>query len=230
MTELENVRQVTRDLNEWLGEMPYFPNTEYITVNADEIFVGGKPATHYLGYEIISPEYIKKTFKEIQNKFSNLQEIHILSSSTDGYVAPIRKERIATGGYAASELRPSLQHGNAAWCRIKLNDGTEGIWTYECYYGTFSDCAERCAQDTMRDLTNEKIPATRFILAIATKSKTKCTAAKKQNTKPVPQPETELKQTLRNTDLSKLAGKTVELNGYKIMIEKTKQDIITKGK
>ena len=42
--------------------------------------------------------------------------------------------------------------------------------------------------------------------------------------KTVPQPETTLKQALKNTDLSALAGKTVELNGYKIMIEQIKQN------
>lgn len=35
---------------------------------------------------------------------------------------------------------------------------------------------------------------------------------------------------LKNVDLSKLAGKTVELNGYKIVIEKIAQDTKVKGK
>ena len=35
---------------------------------------------------------------------------------------------------------------------------------------------------------------------------------------------------LKGVDLSKLAGKTVELNGYKIMIEKLAQDTKVKGK
>lgn len=227
MTELENVEQVTKDLNEWLGEMPYFPNTEYITINKDGIFVGGKPATHYLGYEINSPEYIKATFKEIQNKYSSLQEIHILSSSTSGYRPPIRKEGIGTGCYVASSLRPSIQHGNGLWCRIKLNDGTEGIWAYIDWYGTLACCAESAADHTIRLLSNEKYASTRFILAIATKSKTKRTAPKKQNKKHVIHPETEFKQKLQGTDLSKLVGKPVQLNGYKIIVEKiaeTKQN------
>ena len=48
--------------------------------------------------------------------------------------------------------------------------------------------------------------------------------------KPVPQPEMNLKRRLQGTDLSKLAGKTVELNGYKIVIKKLAQDTKVKGK
>lgn len=48
--------------------------------------------------------------------------------------------------------------------------------------------------------------------------------------KPVPQPETTLKQKLQGTDLSALAGKTVKLNGYEIIIRKIAQDTKIKGK
>ena len=48
--------------------MTDIPNTEYITIKSDGIFVGGKRATHYRGVEIGYRKSIKKNFQTIQNQ------------------------------------------------------------------------------------------------------------------------------------------------------------------
>jgi len=109
------------------------PNTEYITVNKDGIFVGGEPATHYLGQEIKNPEYVKIVFSCILEKLNpNVAEIHILSSTTKG--------KIHQPG------NPSPEHGIYEWCRVKFNDGMVTDWVmYGGQYKSVELCARDCA-------------------------------------------------------------------------------------
>ncbi|MBP5485611.1 MAG: hypothetical protein J6Y07_02795 [Alphaproteobacteria bacterium] len=107
------------------------PNTEYITINANGIFVGGKPATHYRGEEIQSSDFAISIFGSIQREINpNVQELHVLSSETRGH-------RAQTG-------KPSAKHGENAWYRVKFNDGTSD-WVFLSSQGSGPSCARICA-------------------------------------------------------------------------------------
>ena len=94
--------------------MSDIPNTEYVTVKADGIFVGGKPATHYRGMKIEWSEHIKKIFQDIQEKYPNIQEMRFLTSTTTG-------EFHATGN-------PVPGNGSNAWACVLFNDGYVSPW------------------------------------------------------------------------------------------------------
>ena len=100
-------------------------NTEYITVNANGIFVGGKPATTYRGEEINLPDSVHRDFAHIQTLNKNVAELHALSSETRG-------ERAKPGN-------PSGKHGPNTWCRVKFKNGKLGAWVFEGAY--FSVCS-----------------------------------------------------------------------------------------
>lgn len=108
------------------------PNTEYITINANGIFVGGKPATHYRGEKIESSDLAISIFGSIQREINpNVQELHVLSSETRG-------RRAQTGN-------PSAEPGENAWYRVKFNDGTISDWVYLASQGSGPSCARICA-------------------------------------------------------------------------------------
>lgn len=111
--------------------MTDIPNTEYITINKDGIFVGGKPATHYRGEEIYDIRCIKRRFSDIQKLNPDVAELHVLSSVTSG-------EYAKTGN-------PSHVHGPNEWCRIVWNDGTVGTWVFFYASSTVPLCASSCA-------------------------------------------------------------------------------------
>jgi hypothetical protein len=107
------------------------PNTEYITINANGIFVGGKPATHYRGEKIESSDLAISIFGSIQREINpNVQELHVLSSKTRG-------RRGQTG-------KPSAEPGENAWYRVKFNDGTSD-WVFLASQGSGPSCARICA-------------------------------------------------------------------------------------
>ncbi len=107
------------------------PNTEYITINANGIFVGGKPATHYRGEKIESSDLAISIFGSIQREINpNVQELHVLSSETRG-------RRAQTG-------KPSAKAGENAWYRVKFNDGTSD-WVFLASQGSAPSCARICA-------------------------------------------------------------------------------------
>jgi hypothetical protein len=111
--------------------MTDIPNTEYITVNKDGIFVGGKPAKKYRGQEIYDIDYVKLVFEWMQAQHANIAEFQIMSSKTRGVYAE-------TGNLSA-------EHGPNAWCRIVLNDSSAAPWGFNYTYGSAADCAHRCA-------------------------------------------------------------------------------------
>lgn len=111
--------------------MANIPNTEYITVNANGIFVGGKPAETYRGEHILFPGDVLKYFADIQKLNKNVAELHVLSSETSGEYAKVGN--------------PSGNHGRNAWCRVKFNDGRVASWVFDYARSSSANCANFCA-------------------------------------------------------------------------------------
>ena len=119
--------------------MADIPNTAYITVNANGIFVGGKPATTYRGVEISNiGGYVEDTFAWIQEQNSNITELHVMSSKTSGKCAKVGN--------------PSSEHGSNAWCRVKYNDGRVYSWVFVRAYTSATICANWCASHCATDV------------------------------------------------------------------------------
>ena len=93
--------------------MANIPNTEYITINKDGVFVGEKPATKYRGEDICWLLGLQKKFADIQRLNKNVAELHVLSSETCGE--------------SAKPGNPSGKHGLNAWCRVKFENGCVGL-------------------------------------------------------------------------------------------------------
>ncbi|MBO4582780.1 MAG: hypothetical protein J5714_01845 [Alphaproteobacteria bacterium] len=89
--------------------MPDIPDTEYITVKADGVFVGGKPATHYRGVKIGYRKSININFQDILKKYPNIQEMRFLTSET--------------GGVYHTNGNPVAENGSNAWACVKFDDG-----------------------------------------------------------------------------------------------------------
>ena len=94
--------------------MTHIPNTEYITINTNGIFVCGKPTATYRGTVIGFPESIQKNFQNIQKQYPNIKEMHFLTSKTTG-------EFYKTGN-------PVAEKGTNLWARVAFNDGYVGPW------------------------------------------------------------------------------------------------------
>ena len=101
--------------------MSEIPNTKYITINKDGLFVVDKPATCYRGKQIIAMDDIKENFVAIQKQNPN-----------------------AEGKYSKPST-PSGKFGRNAWCRVKLFDGRLGPWVFHYTYSSASECAGHCA-------------------------------------------------------------------------------------
>lgn len=111
--------------------MADIPNTEYITVKANGIFVGGKPATTYRGKTICYSNDVRESFADIQILNETVAELHVLSSETRGeYAEP---------------GNPSGKHGLNAWCRVKFENGNLGAWVFADTYSSAAVCARYCA-------------------------------------------------------------------------------------
>ena len=96
-------------------KMSNIPNTEYITIKKDGVFVGGQPATYYRGKKVHSQSLTTSYFLYIQEKFPIIEEFHVLSSKTDVKLYNINEQ-------------PSQQDGKYTWCRVKFTDGKTGNW------------------------------------------------------------------------------------------------------
>ena len=120
--------------------MTDIPNTEYITINKDGIFVGGKPAIKYRGKEIFDIRYVKRRFSDIQKEYPGVMELHVLSSETRG--------KYAEPG------SPSPIHGRYSWYRAKFNDGKTWAWVYSGDYGDAVSCAKLCAFNCVFHIKN----------------------------------------------------------------------------
>ena len=180
---------------------------QYITINANGISVGGKPATTYRGEEILLLNDVRKNFADIQRLNETVAELHVLSSETSGeYAEP---------------GNPSGKHGPNAWCRVKFNDGKIASWVFNYTYSSAAAfCAAFCASSCAYDVRNNADFRSAVFGLID-----------KRNTKTAIQPEKKSQNSeiekLKTVDLSKLVGKPVQLNGYEIVVKKiaeTKQN------
>ena len=111
--------------------MTDIPNTEYITINKDDVFVGGKPAIKYRGVEIAYIEDLWEQFEAIQKMHPDITEMHTLSSETRGEYGVVGN--------------PSTKHGPNAWCRAKFNNGRVSPWVLNMWYDSLNQCASLCA-------------------------------------------------------------------------------------
>lgn len=114
------------------------PNTEYVTINKEGIFVGGKPATRYHGYEMLALDKARKDFAKIQKIYTYVEELHI------GAFQGI-KPAYATPG------NPTGKSGLHAWCRAKFRNGDLGDWV-ACFSYPSDFLCGRCL---VEDCTNE---------------------------------------------------------------------------
>ena len=96
---------------------------------------------------------------------------------------------------------PSYKHGPHAWCRVRYNSGLLSGWIKVKKYYTAERCAKMCAYHSMYFLDND----TRFLHNLFS-YKPDVTAS--------------LVNVLQNANLFDYAGKPLEINGYRIMIEK----------
>ncbi len=113
--------------------MANIPNTEYITVNKDGIFVGGKPATTYRGEKIWNIDFVKRVFAWMQELNPEIEEFHIGA--------------FATRGEHAKPGNPDGLFGPNAWCRVKFKNGNLGAWVFHYTFGSAAYCARNCAND-----------------------------------------------------------------------------------
>ncbi len=172
--------------------MANIPNTEYITVNANGIFVGGKPATTYRGEKICNIDYVKRVFAWMQEQNPNIAEFHIGAFES-------------LGG-CAKPGNPDGAFGPNAWYRVKYKNGNLGAWVFDLTYSSAADCAYYCASNCAYGVR----PYASFRSAVFGKQNVN-TMAKPQNP--------ELKK-LEQVDFSKLPKSPIELNGYRILVEK----------
>ena len=111
--------------------MANIPNKRYITVNANGIFVGGKPATTYRGEYICGMQDVKNMFAWMQEQNPEIKEFHIGAFETLGeYVKP---------------GNPDGAFGPNAWCRVKYKNGKFGAWLFHYTSSSAASCAYFCA-------------------------------------------------------------------------------------
>lgn len=111
------------------------PNTEYITITRDGVFIGDQPATQYLGQDIYNLDKLPMLLAQgsVVMEFEHnigIKELHVLASETKGEYAEVGT--------------PSAMHGGSAWCRMVFNDGRASAWVC-CYANSASNCAQFCA-------------------------------------------------------------------------------------
>ena len=163
--------------------MKDIPNTKYITITADGIFVGGKPAIYYRGIKICDREGIKASFQAIHKKYPNIQEMHFLTSETTG-------EYLAQGN-------PVAKNGSCAWARTLFNDGYVAPWALVSSGYPYDFTIEREIVCILYRMTGNPV----FLGAVLG----------------------DYKDVTITLNLQNMTGKSFELNGYKITIEKIAQ-------
>lgn len=174
-------------------------NTEYITINKDGIFVGGKPATTYRGEKIWNIDFVKRVFARMQEQNPKIEEFHI-----GAFVTP---------GEYAKPGNPDGVFGPNAWCRVKYKNGDLGAWVFRYTYGSAAHCAYGCASTCALGVRVSANFRSAVFGATIEKQNVKPVAKSVQSQNP------ELKK-LEQVDFSKLPKSPIELNGYKIIVEK----------
>ena len=162
--------------------MSDIPNTEYITIKSDGIFVGGKPTTTYRWIKIGSAEYIKTAFKSIQTQYPNIKEIRFLTSKTSG-------ECYKTG-------TPVIENGSNLWACVMFNDGYVGPWV-----AVAKDIYDIIVFHISHELRLMAENPYAFLNPLLGR----------------------YQDVVVRMNLQSMAGKSYELNGYRITIEKINQ-------
>ncbi len=111
--------------------MSNVPNTEYITVNKNGVFVGGKPATTYHGEKIWNIDEVKMVFAWMQKQNPEIDEFHIGAFES-------------LGG-DAKPGNPDGAFGPNAWCRVKKKGSFRAPWVFNGTFSSAADCANYCA-------------------------------------------------------------------------------------
>jgi hypothetical protein len=102
-----------------------------LEVNKNGIFVGGKPATHYRGEEILYANDVKRNFRDICEESPQISGVQMILSSTTG------KE--------GKPCAPSFDPGNYAYARVVLNGvPVKNIWEYFSGACSAEALADRC--------------------------------------------------------------------------------------
>lgn len=141
ITELEHKLSSCNQISEQVEyKLAEIPNTEYVTITADDVYVGGEPAIKYHDENIYRPYLCVAFFKEardiIREEYGyELLEIHALQSSTEG-------EWTKTGNPIPDK------NGTCAWIRVKYknkeNIVVSSLWAFNYDYGNASNCASDC--------------------------------------------------------------------------------------
>ena len=106
--------------------MSEIPNTEYVTVKPDGVFVGGKLANTYRGVNIGFPVSIQQKFQKLKREYPNIREMRFLTSKT-------------TGEYNKPG-NPVAENGDNLWASVAFYNGYVAPWvlvsinyTYDFY-------------------------------------------------------------------------------------------------
>lgn len=113
-------------------------NTEYITINKDGIFVGGKPAETYRGEKIWNIDFVKRVFAWMQEQNPEIEEFHIGAFATRGEYAEVGN--------------PSGEFGPNAWCRVKKKGSSASPWVFSNMLSSAANCARDCARHCARNV------------------------------------------------------------------------------
>ncbi len=95
---------------------------------------------------------------------------------------------------------PKTNHGPNAWCRAVFCNDAVGPWVFRRVYNSTPECVKKCLYDCLYDIT---LPTNAFSKAVLDKN-------------------VALINALKINDLSLFDNKTLEINGYKITINKIK--------
>ena len=134
ITKISNCAKNVQPDEEKIADIP---NTEYVTIKEDDVYVGSEPATKYNGEDIYRPYVCVAYFKEardvIREKYGyELLELHCLQSSTKG-------EWAKTGNPIPDK------NGTYAWVRAlyKNKEGkvVSSLWAF---HNSDSNCASYC--------------------------------------------------------------------------------------
>ena len=205
--------------------MAYIPNTEYITINKNGFFISDKQVigeknikglkeTLFHGCSIEAMDGYNEDFdgwfSYVQSLVPAIEEIHVGAFNTQGKYGQI--------GY------PSGVFGAKVWCRIKLKgkDATAKPWVL-----SLDSCSVRNAVLNGGIYCIKEFVKPEFVSMVLQAANMDVRKSQNANLNEKDAQIKDFKQRLQNLDLSKFAGKTVELNGYKIMIEKIARDINT---
>ncbi len=193
------------------------PNTEYITISSNGIFVGGQPATKYRGTEIWNQWHVVRDFKAFQAGI--MQEYNL--GISEMHVASTRLPLLAEYRWASGDRMTPILNGDriGACFRVKCGEYGFGSGDEWIYYDSFSSaeycngaCAHRCVDIAMK---KRYLLLSRFFNSSLIFQHPAVTLQHKKE---------EVADALADTDLSALAGQQTELqNEYIITIAKSIQ-------